>query len=146
MPFSISWPGSLLHTLQKILSSHSSLLFIMRKSLRHPPLQSIMQLSRTPWSIASSPLVICLMNLIRKQFFHQCPTPNPFCPFWSLQKVTDHLSSLTASALAEWKFEKILFLVTLASRFWASQLYSLTFHTAWMVFSPHGSEVFLVLL
>lgn len=73
-----------------------------------------------------------LMDLIWKGFFHQHPTPHPSHPLWSLKKVLDHMAfcDFSSNTLTERKSEKVLLLVTLALGFRASQLYTLTHHTA----------------
>lgn len=55
------------------------------------------------------------MDWICKGFFHQSSTPRMTRPFWSLQKMLDHLASFSflLSALPEQKFEKAVFLLAL---------------------------------
>lgn len=70
------------------------------------------------------PLVVCLVDLQWKSFFHQRP-PQPSCPFWSHHKVLDYLASPHFSALVsvETQFDKTFFLIMMALGMQLSHLY-----------------------
>lgn len=56
-----------------------------------------------------------LVELLRKGCSHQCPTPYPPQPFWSLQEVLDYPASplFSPTSLTKHKLEKAIFPVVL---------------------------------
>lgn len=89
-----------------------------------------------------------LLELILKGWFHQHLLHRLSQPFWSLQKILDHLTSPLSSSevSAMRKLEKALFLVVLAMGYRASQLAVLMRYPARTTFTPDGSKISLVLL